>query len=97
MASREDVRHGARSAAASGEPAPLKHEEAQEGLLVRSAGDSCIAAAQDAPSWCASCRRRDYRTGAEAPSVCARISRSRSAAAFAAARMSSPFTAAVIA
>jgi hypothetical protein len=46
MASREDVRHGARSAATSREPAPLKHEEAQVGLLVRSAGDSCMAAAQ---------------------------------------------------
>jgi hypothetical protein len=45
MASRGDVRRGARLAAASGEPAPLKHEEAQEGLLVRSAGDNYIAAA----------------------------------------------------
>jgi hypothetical protein len=50
MASRGDVRRGARSAAASGEPAPLKHEEAQVGLLVRSAGDSGIAAAKDSPS-----------------------------------------------
>jgi hypothetical protein len=46
MASRGNVRRGARSAAASGEPAPLKHEEAQVGLLVRSAGEGSAAAAQ---------------------------------------------------